>query len=103
MKTLLLAAAAASLFPTQARVPFPQAVRVTIAGRQVFAVSAAGKGAVISGGKIGASFDAGDNPTNIAPMGGDLVIAHHERKYITVHRAPSWAPRQIPVDVTPHT
>jgi hypothetical protein len=29
--------------------------------------------------------DAGDKPTNIALMGPDLVIAHHERKSITVH------------------
>ena len=84
-------------------VAFPQATHVGISGGQVFAVSASGKGAVIAGGKIVKTFDAGDNPTNIAFLGKDLVIAHHERKYVTVHRAPGYEPRQIPVDVTPHT
>ncbi|MFN2547387.1 MAG: FG-GAP repeat protein [Myxococcales bacterium] len=84
-------------------VPFPQALRVAVSGQQVFAASASGQGAVIRDGKIVQTFEAGDNPSSIAVMGGDVVIAHHERKYITIHRAPSFAPRQIPVDVTPHT
>ena len=99
----VLALLAAALFPTQIRVPFPQAMRVAIAGGQVFAASANGRGAVVAGGRIVKTFEAGENPVSIAVMGGDLVIAHHERKYVTVHHAPSFAPQQIAVDVTPHT
>jgi hypothetical protein len=84
-------------------IAFPQAMRVAISGTRVFAVSATGKGAMIEGGKVVRTFDAGDNPVSIAFLGDDLVIAHHERNYLTIHRAPSYEPRQIAVDVTPHT
>ena len=82
---------------------FPQAQRVAIHGTRVVAVSASGRGIFIEGGKIAGSFDAGDNPLSVAFAGEDLVIAHHERKYLTLHRAPLFAPVQIPVEVTPHT
>jgi hypothetical protein len=84
-------------------VAFPQAQRVAISGSRIFAAAANGKGAVIERGRIVQSFEAGDNPMSIAFLGEGLVIAHHERKYVTIHRAPSYAPEQIPVDVTPHT
>lgn len=93
----------ALLLGATVHVAFPGALRVGIAGGQVFAASATGKGAVIAGGKIVRTFDAGDNPNSIAFLGKDLVISHHERKYVTIHRAPAYEPRQIAVDVTPHT
>jgi hypothetical protein len=100
---VLFALIAAALFPTQMRVPFPQAQAVAISGRRIVAVSGEGKGVFIEGGKVVARFDAGDNPSSIAFAGPDLVIAHHERAYVTVHRPPSFAPVQVAVDVTPHT
>lgn len=82
---------------------FPQAQRVAINGTRLVAASASGRGIFIEGGKVVGAFEAGDNPMSIAFAGADVVIAHHERKYVTLHRAPSFAPMQIPVDVTPHT
>ena len=83
-------------------VALPEAQRVAIRGHDVIAVAANGKGAIISNGRIARTFEAGDNPVSIALLGDGFVIAHHERKYVTVHRPPAFAPVQIPVAVTPH-
>ena len=103
---MLCALIAASLFPTQQRLPFPGAVRVGIAQRRVIAVSESGAGKVLPDGP---SFAAGHHPSSlaIADLNGDgnpdLVIANHEEKYVTVLLGPSFAnPVQVPVDVRPH-
>ena len=105
---------AASLFSTQVRVPFPDAARVAIVGRDVVAISGSGKGQVLVGdGKghfqPGARFEAGDNIASlaVADLDGDgkpdLVVANHERKYLTVLFGPLYAKsRQVPLEVTPH-
>ncbi len=109
-----LALLSASLFPTQVHLPLPDAARVAIVGRDVVAISGGGKGVVLVGdGKghfqPGARFEAGDNIASVAvaDVNGDgkpdLVVAHHERKYLTVLPGPLYAKgRQIPIEVTPH-
>src|SRR5262249_25476650 len=84
-------------------VPFPHAQAVAIHGRRVIAASDDGKGVFIEGGKAVGSFEAGDHPLSISVAGPDFVIAHRERKYVTLHRPPAFAPQQIAVDVNPHT